>query len=186
MAKLKYTRDDVLAIRRSIAEGGDIWYNKKLKNVKKNIKKHFKEKCLKCCYCQRSFKGEFDLVIDIEHILPQSLFAKFIFSPKNLSIACKRCNMQIKKANVEFIVDGYHKRRIFNKSTYMFIHPNLDEYNKHITRINIEVGNLSYTKYIVKRNSLKGSYTYRFFRLFDFECQDFDLAQGLPIIEKYI
>ncbi|MCY1698875.1 hypothetical protein OVA10_12545 [Lelliottia sp. SL45] len=186
MAKFKYTEEEVLAIRRSVAEGGNIWYNKKLINVKKTIKSHYRDKCLKCCYCQRSFKGEFNLVIDIEHILPQSLYAKFMFSPKNLSIACKRCNMQIKKANIEFIVGGYHKKRIFNKSTYKFIHPNLDDYNKHITRINIEVENLSITKYIVKNNSLKGSYTYRFFRLFDFECQDFDLAQGIPIIERYI
>ncbi|MBG0613194.1 HNH endonuclease [Enterobacter hormaechei] len=186
MAKLKYTVGDVSAIRRSIAEGGDVWYNKKLAGVKKNIKKHFKDKCLRCCYCQRSFKGEFDLVIDIEHILPQSLYAKYMFFPKNLSIACKRCNMKIKKASVKFIVDGYHKKRIFNKSTYKFIHPNLDAYNKHITRINIELENLSITKYVVKNNSQKGFYTYRFFRLFDFECQDFDLAQGLPIIERYI
>ena len=35
MAKLKYTVGDVSAIRRSIAEGGDVWYNKKLAGIKK-------------------------------------------------------------------------------------------------------------------------------------------------------
>lgn len=186
MAKLKFTKEDVVAIRTSIAEGGKVWKNIKLACVKKNIKNYYKDKCRRCCYCKRSFKGEYDLVIDIEHILPQSKYKKYMFSPKNLSIACKRCNMKIKKADIRFININHHKRRVFNKTTYKFIHPNLDVYTKHIQRVNVEVDDFSYTKYKVLNNSQKGHYTYEFFKLFDFETEDLDKAQGIPVIEKYI
>lgn len=85
-----------------------------------------------------------------------------------------------------FIELNFHKRLIFNKKYYKFIHPNLDVYKKHIMRINVEVGDLAFTKYNVIKNSEKGNYTYNFFKLYEFEIQNFDLAQGLPVIEKYI
>ncbi|GAA0518313.1 hypothetical protein GCM10009414_29940 [Tatumella terrea] len=186
MGKLIFDRKDVEAIRLSILEDGDVWKNPKLIDLKNKIKKYYKDKCVRCCYCQRSFRGEFNLVIDIEHILPKSVFKQYMFTPKNLSIACKRCNMKIKKASMAFIELDFHRRLIFNKKYYKFIHPNLDVYKKHIMRINVEVGDLAFTKYNVVNNSEKGSYTYNFFKLYEFEIQNFDLAQGLPVIEKYI
>lgn len=83
-----------------------IWDQRILDPVKK-LMKDFMRTLLeeRCCYCCKNFIGEFNMVVDIEHVLPKAHFRKFEFTPSNLSVACKRCNMNIKGEDITFLID---------------------------------------------------------------------------------
>jgi len=93
-----------------------IWSSEELKPVKEKLKNHLLSKCEYCCYCRRPFKGEFKMVIDIEHILPSSIFRELAFELKNLSLSCKRCNMQIKKDRMDFLNGNLEKVALYLKN----------------------------------------------------------------------
>ncbi|VED47381.1 Uncharacterised protein [Raoultella terrigena] len=186
MTKLKFEKKHVTAIKKAVREGGDIWYNTCLKSVKSHIKAHCRGIKDRCCYCKRSLKGEFNMVIDIEHVLPQSLYKKYMFSMKNLGIACKRCNMRIKGNNVDFLNLPFKNNRPFYRENYKLIHPFLDNYSKNLKRIVLEEDDLTFIKYTVINDSQKGKYTYDFFKLYEFEEDQINKAQGMEIVERYI
>lgn len=159
-----------------------IWKNKKISEYKTRIKKyHLDKQQEQCCYCKRSFRDEFSLVIDIEHILPKSKYKELIFDvEKNLSVSCKRCNMKIKKDDLSFFKVKNKKQALrtpYISKNYKFIHPNLDDYFQHITYENREVNNTKIVKYISK--SSKGHYTYKYFELKKIETNYLDKAQGI-------
>lgn len=134
----------------------------------------------RCCYCGRNIYGEFRMVIDIEHILPKSVFPKHMFKGKNLSASCKRCNMNIKKSKTDFI-DGVlarHTGTLLRSRYYKIIHPNLDNYDSHLLLISGQVGRKVMLKYSVVNGSDKGAYTYDYFKLDRLEKNNFDTAQG--------
>lgn len=184
--KLEFNQKHVTAIKKAVREGGDIWYNDCLKPVKSHIKKHYRGVKDRCCYCKRPLRGEFDMVIDIEHVLPQSLYKKYMFSMKNLGIACKRCNMKIKKDNIVFLNMPFKNNKPFHRDNYKLIHPFLDDYFKNLKRVVLEEDDLTFIKYIVINNSPKGIYTYNFFRLDEFEEDQINKSQGMEIVERYI
>jgi hypothetical protein len=186
MTKLKFEKKHVTAIKKAVREGGDIWYNTCLKSVKSHIKAHCRGIKDRCCYCKRSLKGEFNMVIDIEHVLPQSIYKKYMFSMKNLGIACKRCNMRIKGNNVDFLNLPFKNNRPFYRENYKLIHPFLDDYSKNLKRIVLEEDDLTFIKYTVINDSQKGKYTYDFFKLYEFEEDQINKAQGMEIVERYI
>ena len=186
MTKLKFDNSHITAIKKAMLEGGEVWYNACLKPVKLEIKSHYRGVKNRCCYCRRSLRGEFNLVIDIEHVLPQSLYPKYIFSMKNLGIACKRCNMRIKGNNIDFLNSTFKKNKPFYKENYKIIHPNLDNYSKNLKRIVLEEDDFTFVKYTVVNGSSKGQYTYDFFKLHEFEEDQINKAQGLEIVDKYI
>ena len=100
------TGDDQRSIRTAIQEGGNIWSSDHLDNFKRNLKDFYRDQQnQQCCYCKRVTVGEFRMVLDIEHILPKGnqAYRRYMFEPKNLSIACKRCNMEVKKQDISFI-----------------------------------------------------------------------------------
>ncbi len=138
-----------------------------------------------CCYCQRDQHGEFKMVVDIEHVLPKNKYHTHMFSIWNLSVSCKRCNMQIKKERTDFLVKPeFTDYCETDRHAYYFLHPNLDEAHAQLTRISVQVGRQRLVKYVVAPNSVKGSYTYKFFRLNELEIESFDAAQskkaGIP------
>src|SRR5690606_3710860 len=103
-----YTEDEEKLIKQAYSEGGDVWNNHVLKDVKRKIKEYYRDiNSEQCCYCRRDLQDEFNMVIDIEHVLPKGnpLFESLMFEIENLNISCKRCNMNIKRENVDFIVD---------------------------------------------------------------------------------
>ncbi|SIT04085.1 hypothetical protein SAMN05421786_104250 [Chryseobacterium ureilyticum] len=176
-----YTEDELNTIKQAISEGGDIWNNKILTPLKRKIKDYYRKKGKEqCCYCKRDFENEFNMIIDIEHILPKShlLFKDYMFEIKNLNISCKRCNMNIKKDRTDFIVDistikpDYH---ISNK--YHFIHPNFDSYFEHISYNIHIIDDKKLIKYITKTE--KGNYTYKYFLLDKIEIDTLSTAQGV-------
>jgi len=178
---MNYTTSEQEIIEKVKLEGGDVWKNTLLEPIKRKIKIYYRANNFEqCCYCRRDFQDEFNLVIDIEHILPKgnSLFTEYMFEIDNLNISCKRCNMNIKNDRIDFIVDLNTIKPDYKVSNkYYFIHPNFDNYFDHI---NYEVtikNNKKLIKYISK--SEKGKYTYKYFRLDKIEIDTLNEAQGV-------
>lgn len=175
------SKKDYDLINQLIKQGGKIWEDENIKPLKDRIKRILREyQDQTCCYCKRNLTGEFNLVIDIEHILPKSKYEDLMFNIDNLAISCKKCNMNVKKDDLSFIIDlKAIPSNPFNKDNYRFIHPNFDEYYKCLERIAIEVNNVRFVKYRVISDSDKGKFTYNYFRLSEFEQDDLNKAQGL-------
>ncbi|EID4391957.1 HNH endonuclease [Vibrio vulnificus] len=154
--------------------------NKRLDSVKRKIKDLSMLKTYdNCCYCGRNIHGEFRMVLDIEHILPKSLCLKHMFTMKNLSVSCKRCNMNIKKNRIDFLnVDIVTASRSFKSKHYKFIHPNVDNYDAHLLLNCIQRGRAIIKKYSVVNESSKGYFNYNYFQLEALEKNSFDEGQG--------
>lgn len=181
MAKITFTRAEITEMKRASAIGHSEWDYLKVATIKQKIKsqKLISQKNI-CCYCQRDITAEYNLVLDIEHIIPKSARLKLMFRMKNLSVSCKRCNMKIKGKNLDFLsmpLVSLPKNTLKSKY-YKFIHPNLDKQHKHLTRVSIQILDKILVKYIVKNDSEKGKYTYEYFKLKEFEKDSFDAAQG--------
>jgi hypothetical protein len=182
MSGLTFTDDEIETIRLSVREGHLSWSHTRLKSIKRRIKrKNLVKQVNCCCYCSRELKGEFAMVIDIEHIIPKSVLPKHMFSPKNLSVSCKRCNMEVKKACMEFLAVPImtQSKRIYRSRFYKFIHPNLDNYDAHLKMHVERFGKKNrLLKYRVINESPKGVFTYEYFKLKNLELNSFDKAQG--------
>ena len=133
----------------AIDAGGRIWYNPVLDRLKRKIKDYYiSNDTSQCCYCSRLFKGEFRMVIDIEHVLPQRHFGSERFVVENLNVACKRCNMEIKNDDLTFLENTLVIGDYYNSTHYKIIHPNLDNYSNHLELLTIRKGNSIFNKYI--------------------------------------
>ena len=176
---LVFDPTDYADINTANAAGGQIWKNTCLDRLKQKIKDDFiLNDTSQCCYCARLFRGEFRMVIDIEHILPQSIFSTERFTITNLNVACKRCNMEIKKADTSFVVSIPNMGvNYYQSQHYKIIHPNLDIYTNHIVLKTVRNGDAIFIKY-VKKDNQKGKYTYDYFRLYELELDTINRAQG--------
>lgn len=176
---LAFDANDQADIDTAIAAGGRIWYNGCLDRLKRKIKNNFiTNDTSQCCYCARLFAGEFNMVIDIEHVLPQDVFPTERFSISNLNVACKRCNMEIKKADTSFIASiPAMGTNYYQSQHYQIVHPNLDNYTKHIVLKTIRRGDWVYIKYILKDKN-KAKFSYDYFKLKDLEVDTINKAQG--------
>jgi len=175
---MKLDDNDLLLIRAAVARGGKIWDDDSLAPVKKKIKEHYKKKVGGCCYCRKPFVNEFNMVIDIEHVLPKSSFSEFMFELFNLNISCKRCNMRIKQERTDFLVDPQTIRANAQRSDqYRLIHPNLDEYTPNMGLLEVGVDGKRFVKYNAKTD--KGKYTYSFFELDKLEVETLNELQGI-------
>ena len=181
---MEYTLEDIKVIVKALKEESP-WSSSYVKDVKWKIKNsHLNKPFPKCCYCLRDFTGEFRFDIDIEHILPKSIYTCCIFDLENLSVACKRCNMKLKRNDVKFLKInlleqyGKWKHRYFNSKHYKFIHPNLDDVYEHMDFYNTRINDISFKKYIPKPNSSKGKYTYEYFELDKLESDSLTEIQG--------
>lgn len=176
---LAFNAIDQVDINTAIAAGGRIWYNPCLERLKRKIKDNFTSNdTSQCCYCARLFVGEFNMVIDIEHVLPQDIFPSERFTISNLNIACKRCNMEIKKADTGFITNiPAMGTNYYQTQHYQIVHPNLDNYTNHIVLKTIRRGNLVFIKYVLK-DHVKAKFTYNYFKLKDLEIDTINNAQG--------
>ena len=175
---MNFTEEDLEIIAKYHAEQISNWDDEELKVLKSKIKEHLKTNFNEqCCYCKRGFEDEFNMVIDIEHILPKSKFRALTFDIKNLNLSCKRCNMKIKKERIDFLVDkinAYTNR--YNPNNYLLIHPNLDIYKENLNFINFTLDDEKFIKYIPL--SAKGKFNYKYFYLDKIERSTFNLVQG--------
>ncbi|MFL7032423.1 HNH endonuclease [Vibrio lentus] len=182
VAKLTFTANEIKEMQAASAAGHNGWKDKKLDTVKRKIKDHKRIYTYDlCCYCQRDTTEEFNMVLDIEHIIPKSARVKHMFTMKNLSVSCKKCNMKIKNEDLSFLVDDVVNlpSNIFKSRYYKFIHPNLDKVFRHLERNCVQQGRVRLVKYHFPNNSDKGKYTYEYFKLKEFEIEKANQAQGL-------
>lgn len=181
---MNYTIEEIKIIVNALKQKKP-WDSAYVTDVKRRIKDSYLNKPLpKCCYCLRDFTGEFRLDVDIEHILPKSIYKYCIFDLENLSVACKRCNMMLKRNDVKFLtinlLEKYGKQKYyyFNSKYYRFIHPNLDDVYEHMDFINTRINDFNFKKYTPKKNSKKGKYTYKYFELDKLESDSLTKIQG--------
>ncbi|MBL1411098.1 hypothetical protein [Sphingobacterium faecale] len=181
---MNFTEEDLQNIRTAQDTGGDIWNNELLVDLKARIKRFYRTNGSEvCCYCRRDFQDEFNMVIDIEHILPKSKYEEYMFEMGNLNISCKRCNMPIKGEKDDFVVDKALIRTDYSvPQHYYFIHPNFDTYSNNLDHFRLVVNEAKITKYIAKTN--KGRYTYDYFKLSKLEVDSLNQAQGIPSSEN--
>ncbi|RYU83824.1 HNH endonuclease [Hymenobacter persicinus] len=177
---------DIDNVLKAISEGGDIWNNKLLSGFKAGFKSYYRNlNKEQCCYCKRDTQDEFNMVLDIEHILPKSKYRQFMFTKINLSVSCKRCNMVIKREDISFVKHAKKVNTRYHKSSqYKFIHPNLDKYFEHIQYICFIVNDEKIKKYVVVESSSKGAYTYDYFDLMKLEIDSISKAQGVQSVNN--
>ena len=138
-----------------------------------------------CCYCRRSMHQWHGLTIDIEHVLPKAKgkYPQFMFDLRNLSVACKRCNMGIKRQDIGFYLGGGGEADPFQSQYYELIHPNADNIDDHLEFVSLQHNNKLMIKYKVVNGSRKGGYSYAYFKLEKLEVNSFDEAQGLDEVQ---
>ncbi|EJG01472.1 HNH endonuclease [Flavobacterium sp. F52] len=177
--ELVFDELDLVDIETAINEGGKIWYNPVLNRLKDKIKDFYTSgDTSKCCYCGKLFQGEFRMVIDIEHVLPQAHFASERFEIQNLNVACKRCNMLIKKDDLTFLINPAIANNYYDSNHYKIIHPNLDIYSDHLILKTFRDGDSIFNKYVVKTKD-KGLFTYGYFHLEKTEVDTINNSQGI-------
>lgn len=154
--------------------------NEPLKAVKNRIRAyHLDRHNHTCCYCRVGLRGRGHFTVDREHILPKSRFNTFVFTMSNLSVACKRCNMEYKRDGIDFVVDpGTIINDHENSDRYLFIHPNFDRWEEHLTRVAVQYNSVEMVHFSVQNGSPKGAYTHEFFNLDAFTVENLDAAQG--------
>lgn len=139
-----------------------------------------------CCYCRSVLHGGGHFTIDREHILPKDKFPEFTYHVENLSVACKRCNMEFKKAKTAFLT--VQREQVTHvpgdSSWFRFVHPNLDDWRQHLRRFAQQIDTHTFVAYKVVDNSAKGLWTWTFFALERLEIESFDTAQGIRTLSE--
>ena len=174
------TEEEYNEILLAIAEGGKVWENQRLNPIKAKIKLILRLlQNQVCCYCFRDILGEFNMVLDIEHVLPKGKYPQFMFDIPNLAIACKRCNMSVKSHDDSFIKDKSKlAHSTYSEENYQIIHPTIENFEDHIKRKALNINKFKFVKYVYKHPS-KGKFHYDYFKLKDFEINDLDDLQGV-------
>ena len=152
-----------------------------IKDIKNRIRDfHMQRQSNQCCYCRTILHGTGSFMIDREHILPKSRYSKLTYNISNLSVACKRCNMEIKKDELGFIRSIQDIEANFDdESQYLFIHPNHEKYSNFIIRRQEQVGDHCAIKYIYDEGCEKSKFTYNYFKLEGLEIDSINETQGL-------
>ncbi|KQN07116.1 hypothetical protein ASE85_18765 [Sphingobium sp. Leaf26] len=154
-----------------------------IKSAKQRIQTyHLTRHNHQCCYCRTILHGGGYFMIDREHVLPKSIYRPFTFAPWNLSVSCKRCNMQFKKDCVAFVIDADGAGPDDTGANYRLVHPNFDAWDHHLLRTAVQAGGNVLVKFTVLTGSAKGAYHHEYFALKELEIDTFDQAQGMEAI----
>lgn len=135
-----------------------------------------------CCYCRTNLYGGGHFMIDREHVLPKKKYKGFTFAIWNLSVACKRCNMQFKGEQDCFVKNKLEGAPFEDGDNYDFVHPNYDEWELHLNRQAQQSNKKMLVKYMIMGGSAKGAYTYDYFALRELEVDSFDQGQGIETV----
>ncbi|WP_414611574.1 HNH endonuclease [Stenotrophomonas muris] len=180
---LQFSVDEARLIELAWNDGVLDWDSPHLRPVRMKIRNHHRLiQNDKCCYCRKSFLQGHPLEVDVEHILPKAKYRGLAVALVNLTVACKRCNMQVKKERDDFIVGSLEfsdDGDVSDNSRYRIIHPNLDVYSEHINAIFVDVDNIVIRRYMILAGSSKGQATVEYFLLRNLEEDTLDEIQGL-------
>ncbi|EOZ7622010.1 HNH endonuclease [Enterobacter mori] len=182
MADIVFSAGELSLIRHAIGQGHKFWDDSSLADLKRKIKNYLREKQVECCcYCSRNIDDEFNMVLDIEHIIPKSRIVTEMFEMENLAVSCKRCNMRIKGEDISFIDGDFENFKqagnYYQSESYKFLHPNIDSWDDHLI---YNVGQRNRRKivyYQVVGGSVKGAFTKDYFELDKIQVNTFDEAQ---------
>jgi uncharacterized protein (TIGR02646 family) len=188
MAKYIYPADHIVKIKAVIAEKTNVpetkvWENASLKDVRNSLKRHIRLNRVdgnKCAYCLKSFHNEHNMNIDVEHILPKGDYSEYTFTLKNLTIACKRCNLQIKGSDTSFLNENFDRKKPFKSKYYKITHPVIDKNNLSLVEMHFQTAHIVKYQY----NNIKSENTYNYFKLREVEIDTLNTAQGInPVID---
>jgi hypothetical protein len=189
LTELVFTADEAAAIVTALASN-DPWdedaqgcniIKGHLQSVKRKIKQHHLERQdFDCAYCKVSLTGRTGLSTDREHVLPKSKYKQHTYRAVNLTVACKRCNMEIKKDSLKFVINLTDGQHMEDSANFRIVHPNFDNWYVHLGIVSMRVDRQKLLKYILNPYSNKAMYTYNYFKLKDLEIASFDDAQGVP------
>lgn len=155
---------------------------RQIESIKTKIRNHFIDApSPRCCYCRRTMHEWDRLDIDTEHVLPKGKFPQWAFTILNLNIACKRCNMRKKNEDYSFFRGQLNQPAPFVSDLYGILHPNLDEPDKELVPVVIQVGPALLIKYYVSEGSAKAEETYVYFELKEVEVDSLSAAQGVDL-----
>lgn len=181
--------DQELAIITEALQKDDPWDhdgNQPLKAIKdRMLQYHLQRHGDTCCYCREPLHGRGPFTTDREHILPKGKYKSLTFDMSNLSVACKRCNMEYKKDRTDFVVDPDTIALAYTDSgRYLFVHPNFDNWSDHLRRLAAQVDNVEIIYFQIRAASPKGIYTSDFFKLDRYAVDSMDLAQGIERLDE--
>lgn len=150
------------------------------KSAKTKIKSfHMQRHKELCCYCRTNLGGTGPYLSDREHVLPKSKdqYKPFIFAMWNIGVSCKRCNMEYKRKNVDFVVNRNDPAFFQLSENYLFVHPNFDYWLDHLNRKDVQVDDAIMVT-LWSNKTAKGDFTYDYFKLGTLQRNTFDQAQG--------
>lgn len=186
MNNILFINAEIDLMKNAIAQGHTFWGDRSLDDIKRKIKDHLREKqdeC--CCYCSRNIDDEFNMVLDIEHVIPKSKIVSEMFEMMNLAVSCKRCNMRIKGEDISFIQGDFEtfkaSHEYYHSDAYKFIHPNLDQWDENLVYLVAQANRRKIVYYQVLHGSIKGEYTKKYFELDKIQVNTFDEAQEATI-----
>ncbi|WP_329922657.1 hypothetical protein [Stenotrophomonas geniculata] len=181
---LDFTDGDKALIDAAWLDGILDWNSKSLMPVRSKIRNHHRMlQKDSCCYCKKDFVDDHPMGVDIEHVLPKSKYLNLAICKVNLSVACKRCNMRIKRDRLDFILGGVEflsEGDVSDSGRYSIIHPNLDVYMEHIAVVFAKVEELLLRRYVKVDSSAKAQCTIEYFGLRSLEIDELDELQGIP------
>ncbi|UWQ53032.1 HNH endonuclease [Leisingera caerulea] len=143
-----------------------------IKGLKKRLKDfHLARQKNCCCYCSHSFQNR-PIEQDREHIIPKSKHPELTFSVENLAVACKTCNMSVKKAKTSHLRGFRHgglrnPNRIGDPCNYNIPHPNVHNWLDHLRYEFRQSGREVVCHYSAK--TTRGRFAYYFFKLDELE-----------------
>jgi 5-methylcytosine-specific restriction endonuclease McrA len=106
------------------------WGDDTVVPVRAEIKNHYiATQEYVCVYCMRQIVTANNALWDAEHVISRENAPRFMFTPQNLAVSCRDCN--IAKGRKE--VRKTKKKGFPNKSKhYLIVHPHFDNYGDHI------------------------------------------------------
>jgi hypothetical protein len=154
--------------------------NDAIASVKSKIRAHHLARHANtCCYCRTNLYGGGYFMIDREHVLPKMKYRRFTFAIWNLSVSCKRCNLQFKGESDHFVINKQDSAEFESSNNYHIVHPNYDEWELHLGRVSQQSNKSLLVIYTILNDSQKGCYTHHFFALKELEVNSFDEGQGI-------
>jgi len=184
LSALLFTPEEAAAIAAALSVESP-WdeENVHIKSVKQKLKDHHLQRHRStCCYCRTNLAGGGHYTIDREHILPKGNdnFKPLSFEIWNISVACKRCNMEMKRNKIDFLIDPLNQVALQAGANYRFIHPNFDKWEDYLCRVMVQFNEHVLVSYVVSDEpGEKGDYTHTYFNLTQLEVQSYDEAQGI-------
>ncbi|KAB2519086.1 HNH endonuclease [Pseudomonas sp. GXM4] len=188
LTEINLTDDEVTAIQAALASSSP-WKveGEHIQSAKNKLRDfHLLRHEENCCYCRMNLHGLGHFTIDREHILPKGKdrYRSLSYTVWNLSASCKRCNMQYKGEDDDFVLDKKNSVKYQRSENYLIVHPSFDEWEQHLSRESKQVNRKNMVKFTIVDGSAKGQYTYDYFNLMGLEVDSFTSAQAVNLLGR--